>query len=35
LDSANSAERGAANASVGQAINFIVATPYIFAQEGT
>ena len=35
LDSADSAERGAANERVGEAINFIVATPYIFAQEGT
>jgi hypothetical protein len=34
LDSANSTERRAANARVGQAISFIVATPYIFAQEG-
>jgi hypothetical protein len=34
LDSADSTERRAANARVGQAINFIVATPYIFAQEG-
>jgi hypothetical protein len=34
LDSADSTERGAANARVRQAINFIVATPYIFAQEG-
>jgi hypothetical protein len=34
LDSANSTERDKANARVGQAINFIVAMPYIFAQEG-
>jgi hypothetical protein len=34
LDSANSTVRDKANARVGQAINFIVAMPYIFAQEG-
>jgi hypothetical protein len=34
LDSADRALRAAANARIGQAINFIVATPYIFAQEG-
>ena len=34
LDSQNDSERIAANQRVGQAINFITATPYIFAQEG-
>ncbi len=34
LSSSDRAARLAANARVGQAINFIVATPYIFVQEG-
>ena len=34
LDSENVEIRLAANESVGKAINFITATPYIFAQEG-
>ncbi|NNM20331.1 MAG: DUF1800 family protein [Gammaproteobacteria bacterium] len=34
LDSVNSDERYAANRRIGMAINFIVGTPYIFAQEG-
>ena len=34
LDSGDANERAAANEQVGMAINFIVATPYIFAQEG-
>jgi hypothetical protein len=34
LDSADSAQRLAANRRVGQAVNFIVGTPFIFAEEG-
>ncbi len=34
LDSATDSERGEANMRVGQAINFIAATPYVFAQQG-
>lgn len=34
LDSTDQGERQAANARIGQAINFIAATPYVFAQEG-
>ena len=34
LDSADPDARRRANESIGQAINFIAGTPYIFAQEG-
>jgi hypothetical protein len=34
LDSLDSTERRIANERVGQAISFILGTPYIFAQEG-
>jgi len=34
LDSIDTDEKHYANGRIGQAINFIVATPYIFAQEG-
>jgi len=34
LDSIDTDEKRYANERIGQAINFIVATPYIFAQEG-
>ena len=34
LNSADDAQRMAANSYVGQAINFIVGTPFIFAEEG-
>ncbi len=34
LDAADSAQRLAANRRVGQAINFIVGTPFIYAEEG-